>query len=110
MPAHPLLSASLLTSGTQQVVSNQWRKAVVLAAQTLSGAKARDIYCGRSFQEAVAASESTDKLWIISAGLGLVAGERSDTLVFFNDRTRRKRQHPRPRGFIQCEGLVEGSG
>ena len=73
LPAHPLLSASLLTPGTQQEVSTQWRKAVVRATQTPTGTMARDVYCGRSFKEAVAASESNGRLWIISAGLGLVS-------------------------------------
>ena len=72
VPAHPLLCASVLTPGTQQEVSTQWRDAVVCAAQLPSGSEAREVYCGRSFQEAVAASESSDALWIISAGLGLV--------------------------------------
>ena len=73
LPPHPLLSASLLGPGAQQDVSFEWRKAVICALRSPSVSSAMDIYCGRSFQEALAASQSSDELWIISAGLGLVA-------------------------------------
>jgi hypothetical protein len=71
-PTHPLLSASGLTPGAQQVVSNQWRDAVTLASKNPSGTPATELYCGRGFQEVLAAS-SANQLWIISAGLGLIS-------------------------------------
>lgn len=39
---------------------------------------ARELYCGRSFQDAIAAAKSAGgALWVASAGLGLVSGETS---------------------------------
>src|SRR4051794_8508407 len=75
-PAPPNLDASNLLPGTQSIVASAWRKSIRSAPAV--GA-ATDVYCGRSFQEAVLAARSgRAELRIISGGLGLI---RSDQKV-----------------------------
>ena len=67
------LDASGLDSGPQSIVANAWRKRI-RSAQTV--APATDVYCGRSFREAVLAAEAgRAEFRIISGGLGLLRGD-----------------------------------
>jgi len=64
------LVASRLPNGPQDVVLANWRDRVRYAA---ASARVSDLYCGRGFQEALAAaSRLGGPLWVVSAGLGLV--------------------------------------
>jgi hypothetical protein len=75
-PVSPELSASGLTYGRQSRVASVWRKRV---KSTHTVGLARDVYCGRNFQEAkFAARAGGADFWIISGGLGLV---RQDQLI-----------------------------
>jgi hypothetical protein len=67
------LTAIHLPAGPQSVVARAWR-ARVRAAQPLKSAT--EVYCGRSFQEAVlAARAGRAEFRIVSGGLGLVRGD-----------------------------------
>src|SRR5262245_2637327 len=67
------LAAIHLPVGPQSVVTRTWR-ARVKTAQSLKSAT--EVYCGRSFQEAVfAARAARAEFRIISGGLGLVRGD-----------------------------------
>lgn len=67
------LDVTGLPQGTQTEVAKEWQKRVAAFRQLLS--PARDVYCGRSFQEALLAVHGDPaKIWIISGGLGLVRG------------------------------------
>ena len=70
------LCQGLLLPGTMDFVANQWHMKLK-NAQTLN--PAREIYCGRGFREAEAASNTLHcPLYVVSAGLGIV---HADTLV-----------------------------
>lgn len=69
-PVPPLLRASSLKAGSQDDILHEWRSRLLKHPPV---ERASNIYCGRAFSEACAASDETfGSLWIISAGLGLV--------------------------------------
>jgi hypothetical protein len=64
------LSPSLLRTGPQECVTTQWLSLVQAASDNSS---ADNLYGGRGFKEALATvAPHRDRLWIISAGLGLI--------------------------------------
>lgn len=68
---NPLLCAHDLSGGELSGVAAAWRERIDRAEVVC---KARDLYCGRSFFEAVkAAQHAQGDLYIVSAGLGLVS-------------------------------------
>ena len=70
-PPEPTLTASSLESGPQSYLQAQWRKRLLRRHPRVC---ADDLYCGRAFTEAVAATDAfAGPLWVVSAGLGLVA-------------------------------------
>jgi len=72
----PELDASSLPAGRQANVAHEWRRRVSAAP---SAGLAAQVYCGRSFQEAIlAARAGRAELRIISGGLGLI---RSDEAI-----------------------------
>jgi hypothetical protein len=72
-PAPLDLNADRLGQGHQDSVAAEW---VARVSTAQPAASARDVYCGRSFQEALTAARSTRvSLRIISAGLGLIDEE-----------------------------------
>ena len=65
-----------LLPGTIDSIANQWHKKLKILSPLNP---ARDIYCGRGFREAEAASNTLHcPLYVVSAGLGIV---HADTLV-----------------------------
>jgi hypothetical protein len=73
IPVPQTLRASSLNKGRQHEVLTQW---CTLLDEHPPVAEAASIYCGRSFKEAlIARQEISSRLWIISAGLGLVSEE-----------------------------------
>src|SRR5690242_12586265 len=67
------LDASSLPCGSQTSVAGEWRKRLSTASAV---GVATDVYCGRSFQEAVSAARAgSADFRIISGGLGLVRGD-----------------------------------
>jgi hypothetical protein len=74
-PVAPHLDANTLPLGPQEDVACEWRKRVKAAPKA---GVARDVYCGRSFQEAVfAARAGHADLQIISGGLGLIRADEA---------------------------------
>lgn len=72
-PVPVQLDAANLPVGSEIEVAEEWRKRVINSGQNLCQAK--DVYCGRSFQEALLAVRGDPAaIWIISGGLGLVRG------------------------------------
>lgn len=70
---NPALHAGQLETGSQEEVSAQW---VSLVQESPSTATASNLYGGRGFKEALAATNDDHaRLWIISAGLGLVQAQ-----------------------------------
>ena len=61
------LRAGNLPIGSFEEVADEWNARVAVPHRTKRQAK--DVYCGRAFQEALkAAEELKTRLWIISAG------------------------------------------
>jgi hypothetical protein len=74
-PVLPDLDASSLPSGSQPIVVSAWRKRVGGARAVGS---ANEVYCGRSFQEAVTAARAgRADFRIISGGLGLIRSDQA---------------------------------
>lgn len=70
---NPALHAGQLAAGSQDEVSAQW---VALVRNSGLSATAINLYGGRGFKEALAATTGDhDRLWIISAGLGLIQAQ-----------------------------------
>ncbi|WP_425985235.1 DUF6884 domain-containing protein [Ensifer sp. R-19] len=70
---NPLLCARHLPEGKLSDVAGTWADRLSQAATTCP---AKDLYCGRSFSEAVKAAQNIQaELHIVSAGLGLVPGD-----------------------------------
>jgi hypothetical protein len=68
------LRAANLPRGDQHTLLQLWTKQINLEHQT---GQACDLYCGRGFSEALATARNCKiGLWIISAGLGLVASKQ----------------------------------
>ena len=71
-PAPSNLDASNLLPGPQSIIASAWRKSI-RSAITVGSAK--EVYCGRSFQEAATAAHTgRADFRIISGGLGLIQG------------------------------------
>lgn len=71
----PSLDQDNLSSGSIESVASQWL-ALLRSAHAIN--PARDIYCGRSFREAEAASRALScPLYVVSAGLGVVNSDLS---------------------------------
>jgi hypothetical protein len=74
-PVTPDLEANTLPLGPQEEVVCEWRRRVKVAPKV---AAAREVYCGRSFQEAsFAAHVGRANFQIISGGLGLVRADEA---------------------------------
>jgi hypothetical protein len=74
-PVTPHLDANTLPLGAQEEVACAWRNRVNAARKV---GVARDVYCGRSFQEAIfAARAGHADLRIISGGLGLIRADEA---------------------------------
>jgi hypothetical protein len=74
-PVPSELDASGLRPGPQSTVARTWRKRIRSAPAV---GVATDVYCGRSFQEAVLAARAAHADFrIISGGLGLVRGDQA---------------------------------
>ena len=67
------MSASLLEAGTAEAVAADWARRLAKAPRSLM---ARELYIGRGFREAEAASEAQGgPFLVVSAGLGLVSAD-----------------------------------
>lgn len=67
------LRVSTLSQGPVPAVADDWARRLAAAADTFP---ARDVYGGRSFQEAVLAADLLDApLMVVSAGLGLISAD-----------------------------------
>lgn len=72
-PVPPVLDASTFGAGSQSVIIRAWRKRIRTAS---SVGLAQEVYCGRSFQEALSATRAgRAEFRIISGGLGLILGD-----------------------------------
>src|SRR5215468_4333177 len=79
-PVPSNLNAHRLRQGHQDCVAAEW---VARVWKAPPAASAREVYCGRSFQEALAAARGTQtSLRIISAGLGLI--DEQDSVPAYN--------------------------
>lgn len=73
--APPILQARNLPVSSQERIFEAWRKRVLSWTERQA---VTATYCGRGFTEALAAAHFTAQpLWIISAGLGLVAADEA---------------------------------
>jgi len=73
LPSSPALRAETLPTGALSDVVAEWLGRVASAS---TKAAARDIYCGRGFQEANQIwTKTRGQPWIVSAGLGLINGD-----------------------------------
>ena len=71
--APPILQARNLPIGSQERVFAEWRRRILSCTERQP---AMATYCGRGFTEALlAARVTTQPLWIISAGLGLITAK-----------------------------------
>lgn len=52
----------------------RWKALVEEACASAQTSQAIDLYCGRSFREALSVAAAPNYIWIVSAGLGLVRG------------------------------------
>src|SRR3954453_24112552 len=74
-PVPQELDASSLPRATQAILAGTWRKRTKTACAV---GTAMEVYCGRSFQEAVLAARSASADFrIIPVGLGLVRGDQA---------------------------------
>ena len=70
LPVYDRIQGRELKTGSQARVTDQWK---TLVKRHPVRVLAKELYCGRGFGEAVAASQTAEAdLWIVSAGLGLV--------------------------------------
>lgn len=73
--ASPLLQAGTLPIGPQERAFVEWRRRVLSCSDRQP---AKTTYCGRGFAEALAVAHTAGaSLWIISAGLGLIAADQA---------------------------------
>src|SRR5262245_46370718 len=74
-PVPPVLDASTIVRGSQSHVLRAWRKRVRAAPAV---GLANDVYCGRSFHEAVSAARAGRvDFRFVSGGLGLIRGDEA---------------------------------
>lgn len=75
------LDVSSVAPGSQVDLAKEWRRRVAASKEVKEPAS--DVYCGRSFQEALFAVKGvTANIWIVSGGWGLVRG--TDLIAPYN--------------------------